>query len=213
MVCKGFAIAVIAALSSCSSEEKRNDSESIGTEPSQQPVPADVKGALDTISALDGEVEVRVIEGSFLIEPHTYFCSHNPVVDNHPLYSDFSLIAVAGIEKRLRQIGQSPHYDTATRVVPDAHRKCSLPGAVHSQAFLMLHESRRPYRAAVKIWQGNSRVIAVSGRDLDPEDPQSWGDLPYRKGGPRFEDVVIPAIEVLSDKALGQVFANRQHID
>ena len=213
MVCKGFAIAVLAALSSCSSDDQRDDSESIGTEPSQGPVPADVEAALDAMSAMDGKVEVRVAEGSFLIEPDTYFCSHNPVVDNHPLYTDLSLIVVAGIEDRLRQFGQSPHYDTATRVVPDAHGRCSLPGAVHSQTFLMLHEGRRPYRAAVKIWQGNSRVIAVSGRDLDPEDPHSWGDLPYRKGGPRFEDVVIPAIEGLSDKALGQVFSNRQRIE
>ena len=204
-------LAMIAAClltAACGAEDK-GPAPAAQSSPSIEPQTETLRAALDGIGQTDGSIEIALSEGSFAVEPDTYFCRHAPLVANTPFFAGFEDIGVAGIEDALYAIGQSPMYDTATRVVPGNHPQCASADAIHNRTALGLNDEGRPFLLAIVFWQGEeAKVVAVRGDDIDPDDPNSWGNLPYRKGGPRFEDVLFPALQEITDRTLAEVLSS-----
>lgn len=165
-----------------------------------------MRAELASFHRSDGEIETVLAVGSFNVQPDTRICQHHPVVADVELFTPFENINVEGVEDAFDDIGQSAIYDSATRVGPAAHPACDLQGAVHTQIYLDLNRQGRPFRLAVAIWQEDARLVVATGRDVDPQDPRSWGELPPTLGGPRFEDVILPAAHEVSQRALQQAF-------
>ena len=168
---------------------------------------ADVLGALGEL-----EEEPKAIRqvGKFQLNKETIFCRLPSFVDPMPDNIVVGDIGMFGIEDALASFDESPIIDGATRIVGASDPRCAASGAIKHVAFWKLNRRGRPHDLAIAAWQGSSQIVVALGRDLDPADPASWGDLPYRKGGPRFEDILIPDLEVLSSKTLEIILSDRE---
>lgn len=165
-------------------------------------VPLSVQKMMQGVIPADGRVHVRSY-GRIAIEPATAVCYFPDgfTVNNDDLF---------------RALGQSTIIPSGSgRLQPATPERCKLGrDTVFMNGIHVVNRMGRPYKLVLAVWQGDPTkggAVWVGGveRDIDPNNADTWGELPWRMGKSRIEEAIQPAIHLLSDEfirfAVGKV--------
>lgn len=173
------------------------------------PVPSVVNEAIRADFPADGEVHVLLSRGRFSIGPDTLFCESAPDADAEMISYGVSGVNLGTVRQNLEAMEQAYHLNGSSRQRPTRAPGCDRTGTILHRGYVRTNRTGRPFEAILAVWQNDAVWVGAIARDLDPQDSASWGDLPYRKGGPQLVDAILPELEKLSKASRDHLFVGK----
>ena len=78
---------------------------------------------------------------------------------------------------------------------------------IRHRGYVRTNPDGRPFEAILAVWQNDAVWVGGVARDFDPQNSETWGNLPYRKGGPQLVDAILPEREKLSQASRDHLFS------